>query len=482
MNNPRIGTALIAAALITGLAACGGGGGGGGTLSGIGGTGITTVGTITGFGSIFVNGVEYETTSTSFEIDDASGSETGLRVGMVVRIDGTIDDNGTTGAATRVSFDAELEGPINGAPTENADQSAKTFTLLGTTVVASASTTVYENTSYATLAGNDLVEVSGFFDASGQLRATYIENKGGSFVPNATEVEAKGTVTELGASSFTLQMASGATLTVDISGGPDTSEVDGGTLANGQFVEVKGTLASAGATTLTATRIESEDLDDDAGKVSLEGIITNHVSDASFTVGTVTVNAGSATFEPATLVLGNGVEVEVEGTLSGGVLTATKVEARGGSIKVEARVSSVNTAASSITLSVGTGTVTVFTNSQTRMEDDVLNLEPFTLANISGGDFLEIEAHLDGSGNVVADKLKRDNASDTLVQATLDSASDPNVTLLGVTFDTTGASFEDANDAGITSGAFFSSASAGDLVKIKDSNNDGTAEEVEFEN
>ncbi|WP_297528193.1 DUF5666 domain-containing protein [Thiohalobacter sp.] len=480
MNYPRIAATISIAALVASLAACSGGGGS--SLSGIGGTGVTTVGTITGFGSIFVNGVEYETTSTSFEVDDASGSESDLRVGMVVRIEGTIDANGTTGTATRVSFDAELEGPINGAPTENADQSAKTFSLLGTTVVASASTTVYENTSYATLAGNDMVEVSGFFDANGQLQATYIEKKTGAFAANSTEVEAKGTVTGLGASSFILQMASGATLTVDISGSPDTSEVNGGTLANGQYVEVKGTLASAGATTLTATRIESEDLDDDAGKVSLEGIVRNYVSDANFQLGMMTVDASAARFEPATLVLGDGIEIEVEGTVSNGVLTATEIEARGGNIEIEAPVASVDTTAGTVTLTVGTGSVTVLTNSQTRMEDEVLNREPFTLADISSGDFLEIEAHLDGSGNVVADKLKRDSASATILQASLDSVASPNVTLLGVTFDTSGASFEDANDNGITSGTFFSSASTGDLVKIKDSNNDGTAEEVEFEN
>lgn len=59
-------TALTLA--VTGaLVSCGGesGGGGGGT-AGIGGSGFVSKGSITNFGSIFVNGVEFETTNATF--------------------------------------------------------------------------------------------------------------------------------------------------------------------------------------------------------------------------------------------------------------------------------------------------------------------------------------------------------------------------------------------------------------------------------
>ncbi|MEW8195866.1 MAG: hypothetical protein AB2793_19295 [Candidatus Thiodiazotropha sp.] len=49
------------------LSACGGGGGGSSSEDA---TGITARGVITGFGSVYVNGVRYHTNSTRFTVDD----------------------------------------------------------------------------------------------------------------------------------------------------------------------------------------------------------------------------------------------------------------------------------------------------------------------------------------------------------------------------------------------------------------------------
>ena len=65
-------TLSIAIALT--IAACGGTAGLD-LAQGIGGSGYVSSGSVTGFGSVFVNGVEYDTSSTSFDIDDSgSGS------------------------------------------------------------------------------------------------------------------------------------------------------------------------------------------------------------------------------------------------------------------------------------------------------------------------------------------------------------------------------------------------------------------------
>ncbi len=53
---------------------------------GISGTGRFS-GTITGFGSVFVNGVEIETTGAQISIDDISSVESDLKVGMKVQIE-----------------------------------------------------------------------------------------------------------------------------------------------------------------------------------------------------------------------------------------------------------------------------------------------------------------------------------------------------------------------------------------------------------
>ena len=59
--------------LAASLSSCGGGGGGGlasvSNGGGIGGSGHSSSGTIDGFGSIFVNGVEFETDEALIEVD-----------------------------------------------------------------------------------------------------------------------------------------------------------------------------------------------------------------------------------------------------------------------------------------------------------------------------------------------------------------------------------------------------------------------------
>src|SRR5258706_7801818 len=65
------------------------------------------VGRIDAFGSVFVNGVEFDTSGASFTVRGASAAnDRALSVGMVVRVTGSHDDNGH-GTATEVRFDAE---------------------------------------------------------------------------------------------------------------------------------------------------------------------------------------------------------------------------------------------------------------------------------------------------------------------------------------------------------------------------------------
>ncbi len=69
-------------------------------------------GPVATFGSIVVNGVRYDTNSAVFTIDDAPGLQNDLRVGNVVTVQGTIDDNGTTGIAEEVTLDDLVKGPV----------------------------------------------------------------------------------------------------------------------------------------------------------------------------------------------------------------------------------------------------------------------------------------------------------------------------------------------------------------------------------
>ena len=115
--------AIVTLLLVVFIAACGGGSGGGGTVAsgGIGGTGVTS-GTVSGFGSVFVNGIEFETDGASRNVDDETDISNGrdddtvLGIGMVVTIIGTVNDDGVTGTAESIEYDDEVEGPVAAAP------------------------------------------------------------------------------------------------------------------------------------------------------------------------------------------------------------------------------------------------------------------------------------------------------------------------------------------------------------------------------
>ena len=109
MNFPTRLTTLIALASTIFLSACMGGGEGG---TGATGSGDISRGQITGFGSIFVNGVEFETTDSSISLDGASGTESDLKLGMVVTVTGTINPDRLTGKADTVSVEEVIQGLV----------------------------------------------------------------------------------------------------------------------------------------------------------------------------------------------------------------------------------------------------------------------------------------------------------------------------------------------------------------------------------
>jgi hypothetical protein len=461
--------------LTTIVSSCGGGGDT--TTAGIGGTGITTSGTVDGFGSIFVNGVEYETDTASIVLDSETALESALRLGMVVTVIGTVNSDGITGTANSVEFDDEVQGPISAISTD-ADGTSQTLTVLDQAILADQTSTVFDNVTFGSLAINDLVEVSGFFDSSSILHATRIEKKE-PFVAGVSEVEIKGLVNGLTATQFTLN-----SFTVDFDD-PDLSDVSGGVLTEDLKVEVKGTLSG---NTITASQIEDEDdlFDENEENVSLEGLITDFVDASDFKVAEQQVNALNAELEPVNLQLEDGLQVEVKGAIVNGVLMAHEVEARSGEVKLAATVQSVNivNGTGTITLAFAAGSVSFAINNQTELGDETNTFDPIAWTDISTGNFLEVKALLNGT-QIVATEVRLKNPSDEVVQGPVESfVSGNEVTLLGLTFMTIGADFEDAIDQPIDSGIFYTQLSLGRVVKIQDNllpTPDGIANEVEFE-
>jgi len=138
----RLGKWIALAAASLWLVGCGGGGGGSPTAGGAAPnqTPAVAVGRINAFGSVFVNGVEFETDKASFNVRGASAAnESALSVGMVVRVKGSQDGNGH-GTATEIRFNSEIEGPVAGVAVDATDATIKRFTIFGQSVLANATT------------------------------------------------------------------------------------------------------------------------------------------------------------------------------------------------------------------------------------------------------------------------------------------------------------------------------------------------------
>lgn len=471
----RHSNALAAIAALL-LASCGGGGGDDSSsappIGGIQGSGRTvSIGTITGFGSIFVNGVEFATSGVRIDIGDRSGTEAELRIGQVVTVQGTVNANGTTGTASRVTFTANAEGPVT-----QLNIAAGTFVVLGQTVRVRGNTHFDDDIVPSNIEGlatpGIIVEVSGFPAANGEISATRIERE-----DPGSDFEVKGVAQGLDTNRRTFRVNA---LTVDYSG--TTPE---GALADGSMVEVKGRAFTASGA-LIATRVEvSGGIGATANdKVELEGLITRYASNTDFDVSGQRVSTTASTqFDLKGVTLGLDVRVEVDGIMdASGVLVAREVEVEDEFFaEVAGLVESVNAAGNTLRVAG----VAVTTGAATRFDDrSNQQVRPFRLTHVRTGDFVEVRGSERQGGGLDAFILERDDPEgEVTLQGVARNVADPNLVILGVTVMTDAdTQFEDAADLPITRAEFFAQA-PDRLVKAEGALAGTTlvAEEIELE-
>lgn len=394
------------------VASCTEGGGGFADNGGMSGTGISQ-GTISAFGSIFVNGVEWDLSGATIEIDGNPATEASLRVGMVVRVEGDFATSNATGAALRVDYREAVEGPIAAPPVESASGLERSFPVLGKTIVVHRDTTVFDGgATFTTLATDDVVEVSGFEDESGAIRATRITALG--LFPAQSEVELQGIVANLFVDSDGSGLFDLGTVTVRFTSTTLFDDTTRDSLADGDRVEIEGSLRASG-TEIDATRIEFEAAGlgaQDRDRVEIEGVVEICPESPDFCVGPVPVDASTASFDPIGFAPAPGDRVEVEGPLSGGVLRAERIESEDAAevarnARIEAAATSIDPTGRTLVI-LG---VTVAADGETRLEDnsaqDDENLE---FGELQSGDFLEIRGIAEG--NVVrALSIEREDAA-----------------------------------------------------------------------
>lgn len=469
----RLISALFGAAVL--VAACGGSSGSddnmngnpdpGGNTGGITGTGIAfAIGPVTGFGSVIVNGVTYDTSSATFDVDGVAGTQDDLELGHYVVVTGTISDDGTTGTANNVTFGDNVEGPVS-----SVDSAAGTIIVLGQTVVIDGGTSIDDScpATLNALTGVAAVEVSGPVRADGTIVATRIECKA-----IAGEMEVTGVVSNLNAGAMTFQINA---LVVDYSAAMVDNFPTAGVINEGDPVEAKGN-GLGGAGELLATRVEYKGGDfanDEGNHAEIEGFITRFASTSDFDVSGIPVTTnGSTVYEGgAAGDLGLNLKVEVEGEFnSAGMLLANRVEIKQATnVRVVGRIDSVSgSTVRVLNIPIVTDALT------TRFEDQSdARVEPLTAGDLRVDDYIEVRGQEmpAGSGELAAVRLERDDPrEETELRGFVEAGgvNRPTLMILGVTVETNGATlYRDINDQLMPADDFWDAVAEGSLVDAK---------------
>ncbi len=449
------------------------------SAGGAGGSGSASAsGTVTGFGSIFVNGKKFETDGSFVSIDDrpanqctvSSTNRCGLQKGMTVKVSGSF--NGSTNQAVNIIQDDTLDGPITSKDSANSQ-----FSVLGQTVLVDETTKFDSGVTFAGLAVGNVVEVSGFLKSDGVIVASFIELKGGA-AGCAQICEVKGVVKNHNHATTSFQIG-GLTVVYDNSTLIDNSlPLPNGSNWNDLFVEVKG--ASLVGLTLTATKVERENDGVDNGNVvdefEIEGFVTQ-VGAASgniieFTIGATPIRTTANTeFRGGTvdeIVLG--AKMSAEGRFDGSTLIAKHVKFHA-NVKLEGNITNLNGTSFEIE---GLPGITVVANSQTEGGSNLVN-----------GNHVRVRGRVNGTSSVIATRIEQRSGNTNVdLQGPVQSVAGQSLTILGVSVDTASISnnnFEGIDDQAIGGAAFFAAVQQGTLVKVKGQLNGTTVDWNEAE-
>lgn len=422
---------------------------------------MAAAGPITGFGTVHLNGLVFETTSATIMIDGQAGTQDDLRAGQFIQVKGHHDATQNQDFADQIDFRGNVIGPVSAI-----DTTAQTLVVLGQTVHVTEDTSFDDDISPASLAGisvGTVVEVSGMASTDGSIQATRIDSQ----VAGTRPLQVIGAAAATDSTARTLKINA---LVVDFSTATLVNFPAGGP-QDGDLVEAIGTtLSSAGA--LVATRLELRTArvvapPDNNSQVDVQGLISRFASATDFDVAGLKVSTSSSTtFTGGSAAdLGLNVSVEVEGMVdSSGTIEATNVQVRR---PVDARltgpVDSVDAAHGTVVV-LG---IQITVDLLTRYEDHGSGrVNTFNLAFVHAGDWLEVRGEATSAAGTSLEATRIDRVqrqSQVQLMGVVVSASQPFFKVLGTNVATDSST---SFNHGLNARSFFAGDPVGETVSI----------------
>ncbi|BDU51821.1 DUF5666 domain-containing protein [Limnohabitans sp. INBF002] len=418
------------------LSACGGGGGGGSDsdhsdatwstnpagAATFNGAAAAYQGSISGLGSIVVNGVRFETTdSVVYDSDDFSTSydsstptfSSPLALGMTVALFGDVDDAQSLGRAARIRIVGGVRGTMNSITSTAIDLSTQMVQINAATTYGGTSDGTLTGTAvttYADLAAlantNPLLTIYGLAQADGSFLATRVVVT--HALTHALDVAVRGTITAIAGSNYTIQ--TGATASITVNCNSCTIQPTGNTPVVGDAIRALATdNTSWNGTTLTAKRLQLVNaayLTSFSGAPStstyakIKGIATQ--ANGNWYVGGVQVSGATLTANTM---------YEIKGTWSGSVLAATRVETEGQRSFTDSYNQPV-TYSNEFYGAVSNLSGSTFTVQGVNVNAGSAYFPNGSAANLSNGSFVEVKgSYVDGTLNATKVEIKYASSS-----------------------------------------------------------------------
>ncbi len=370
---------------------------------GVTGTGIT-MGRITNFGSVFVNGVRFDVDGAEFLRNDqpATQGQADFSVGEFVVIKGSIGADSSEGVAIQVAYSDALNGEITRASTDG-----QSLEVLGQLVHTDALTVFHGFTDLTELDAGNLLEVSGVLGTNGHIVATLIKKGALQFDSGVSRNRLRGRIANIDTDQQQFELGG---LLIDYASA-DLLNYEGHEIHNDQYIEV----ASDTAVTnyqLTASTVkfinETHDLSDHHS-ANIEGLVNQFTSISNFQVNGLLV-----TTTPSTRYQNGNVNritenayLRLTGTIhESGVLVADRItfQVPQNVIEQEGMVQSVDLENSEVrilnrTIVVNTSTLMIDENNHSAL--------PFTLADLHSGDRIKVSGIALNDGKLLAYRLEK---------------------------------------------------------------------------